>query len=96
MEPWSLNRYRRPRLHVDAIGIEERGHVVTLTAERQVYRLACDSLDGAERIAAELARLRDPDAPLWHVLRDSDPDSSWGMLGSFLDSRCRNGRRAQC
>jgi pyrroloquinoline quinone (PQQ) biosynthesis protein C len=94
MEPWSLHRYRRPRLHVDTIGIEQHGHVVTLTAERQVYRLACDSLDGAERIAAELARLRDPDAPLWHVLRDSDPDSSWGMLGSFLDTRSLIGETA--
>jgi hypothetical protein len=87
MDPWSLNRYRRPRLDVDGIGLEAGGDVVTLTAEEQVYRLACDSADGAERIAAELAQLRDPDAPLWQVLRNSAPESSWGILGSFLDSR---------
>lgn len=87
MEAWSLARYRRPRLDVDAIIRDGDGKVITLTAGKQVYRLACDSADGAERIAGQLLQLRDPDAPLWTVVRDSDPDSSWGTLSSFLDDR---------
>jgi hypothetical protein len=87
MKAWSLDRYRRPRLDVDAISRDDSGQVVTLTAGKQAYRLACDSRDGAERIAAELLELRDPNAALWDVVRNCNPDSSWGLLASFLDKR---------
>jgi hypothetical protein len=87
VEPWSLDRYRRPRLGVDTIGRDNGGRVVTLTAGNTVYRLECDTVAGADRIAADLLQLRDPGAPLWHVVRSSDVESGWGVLGTFLDAR---------
>src|SRR5262245_22024714 len=86
MEAWSLNRYRRPRLQVDAIGREKDGRVVTITAGEEIYRLACDSVAGAEQVAAGLIELRDPDACLWQAVRDRGAKSSWGIIGSFLDA----------
>jgi Iron-containing redox enzyme len=87
MDAWLLNRYSRPRLQVDAVGRENDGRTVTVTAGKEVYRLACDSESGAKRVAANLIKLRDPEAAMWRVVRDSGPESGWGIIGSFLDAR---------
>lgn len=86
MELWTFQRYREPRLCVDAIDHDAGSAVVSLRSRGTAYRIAFDHADAAGQIAAELRSLADSGAPLWQTLRTSTPDSGWHALGTFLDT----------
>ncbi len=86
MELWTFQRYRSPRLFIDAIHHEPGSTLVSLRAGTHEYRLAFDATDAADQIAAQLDDLTDAASPLWSTLRGSEPDSGWHALGTFLDT----------
>ena len=51
MELWTFQRYRSPRLFVDAIHHEPGSALVSLRAGAHEYRLAFDATDAADQIA---------------------------------------------
>lgn len=87
MDLWTFQRYKQPRLCVDAIGCDESERVVTLRAGPHKYQLAFDDSSAASEVAAELATLRDSHAPLWATLKESLSDTGWYALVNFLDTR---------
>ncbi|MBE0631369.1 MAG: hypothetical protein IH603_17525, partial [Burkholderia vietnamiensis] len=86
MELWTFQRYQSPRLVVDAIHHEPGSALVSMRAGAHEYRLAFDASDAADQIAAQLHSLTDTASPLWWTLRESEPDSGWHALGTFLDT----------
>ncbi|MGB7196629.1 MAG: hypothetical protein WBD81_24510 [Collimonas pratensis] len=100
MDLWTFQRYEQPCLCVDAVEHDSAAAAISLRSGTQTYRLAFDDDQAAAQIAAELAALRDSATPLWVTLRDSEPGSSWHVLGTFLDthsliSEGRNGAAQQ-
>lgn len=87
MDLWTFQRYKQPRLCVDAIDCDESERLVTLRAGPHQYQLAFDDPSAASEIAAELSTLRDSRAPLWSTLKESPSDTGWYELVSFLDTR---------
>lgn len=86
MELWTYRRYQKPRLCVDAIDTEPYGKTLTLRAGSQDYRLAFDDAEAVHETAQTLTSLLDGDAELWTTIRQSDPDSAWSALATFLDT----------
>ncbi|GBH23623.1 hypothetical protein [Burkholderia vietnamiensis] len=86
MELWTFQRYQSPRLVVDAIHHEPGSALVSMRAGAHEYRLAFDASDAADQIAAQPHSLTDTASPPWWTLRESDPDSGWHALGTFLDT----------
>jgi hypothetical protein len=95
VQSWSIDRYRCPRLCVEAIGRSDDGLVVTLAARGSTYRIACDSRQGADRISADLQALRKPNSPLWQELLSTEVCSEWRAIGSFLNSRALIGEASE-
>jgi len=86
MDLWTFQRYKRPRLCVDAITHSPSSRLVSLELGPHIYHLAFDDADAAEQIAIELGTLSDCNSPLWTTLLGSSPGSSWFILGVFLDN----------
>jgi hypothetical protein len=87
MDLWTFQRYKQPRLCVDAIDCDESERIVTVRAGPQSYQLAFDDSSAASEVAAELATLRDSRAPLWSTLKESQSGTGWYDLVNFLDTR---------
>ena len=87
MELWTFQRYKHPRLCVDAIDCHESECLVILRAGPHKYHLAFDDSSAALAIAADLSILRDSRAPLWSTLKNIPSDEGWYALANFLDTR---------
>lgn len=87
MDLWTFQRYKQPRLCVDAIDCDESERLVTLRAGPHNYQLAFDDATAASEIAAQLSNLRDSREPFWSTLKETASDEGWYALINFLDTR---------
>lgn len=85
MEPWSLARYQRPFLDVDAVEVSLTTNMVTLRAREISRAVQCDSAVVAAELAAGLNSLRDPADPLWASIRIGEDAQGWGELLQHVD-----------
>lgn len=67
LERWSVQRYRKPHLHIQAI--RRLDAMLELDSQRGVFRLACDSATSIDDgLLPLLESLRDPGHALWRAI----------------------------